>query len=378
MKFIHLSDLHIGKRVNEFSMIEDQRYILRKILEIIDEEQVEGVWIAGDVYDKTVPSAEAVQVLDEFLTSLAKRNLYVFLISGNHDSPERLSFGGSIFANQNIYVSPVYKGNIEPVKVKDAYGEVAIYLLPFVKPATVRTYFSDKEIEDYQDAVETALSNVEIDVNIRNVILSHQLVTGAKRCDSEEISIGGLDNIETSVYDAFDYVALGHIHRSQSMGRETMAYAGTPLKYSFSEVAHKKVAVIVDLKEKGNIEIKKIPLIPKRDLQEIRGTYMEITSLEYYKEINTENYMHITLTDEEDIPEVIGKLRTIYPNLMKVDYDNKRTREKQEIVEISKLEQKSPLELFQELYFLQNNQEMTAEQTEFTKNIMEQVKWEGR
>ena len=378
MKFIHLSDLHIGKRVNEFSMIEDQRYILRKILEIIDEEQVEGVWIAGDVYDKTVPSAEAVQVLDEFLTSLAKRNLYVFLISGNHDSPERLSFGGSIFANQNIYVSPVYKGNIEPVKVKDAYGEVTIYLLPFVKPATVRTYFSDKEIEDYQDAVETALSNVEIDANIRNVILSHQLVTGAKRCDSEEISIGGLDNIETSVYDAFDYVALGHIHRSQSMGRETMAYAGTPLKYSFSEVAHKKVAVIVDLKEKGNIEIKKIPLIPKRDLQEIRGTYMEITSLEYYKEINTENYMHITLTDEEDIPEVIGKLRTIYPNLMKVDYDNKRTREKQEIVEISKLEQKSPLELFQELYFLQNNQEMTEEQTEFTKNIMEQVKWEGR
>lgn len=378
MKFIHLSDLHIGKRVNEFSMIEDQRYILRKILEIIDEEQVEGVWIAGDVYDKTVPSAEAVQVLDEFLTSLAKRNLYVFLISGNHDSPERLSFGGSIFANQNIYVSPVYKGNIEPVKVKDAYGEVTIYLLPFVKPATVRTYFSDKEIEDYQDAVETALSNVEIDTNIRNVILSHQLVTGAKRCDSEEISIGGLDNIETSVYDAFDYVALGHIHRSQSMGRETMAYAGTPLKYSFSEAAHKKVAVIVDLKEKGNIEIKKIPLIPKRDLQEIRGTYMEITSLEYYKEINTENYMHITLTDEEDIPEVIGKLRTIYPNLMKVDYDNKRTREKQEIVEISKLEQKSPLELFQELYFLQNNQEMTAEQTEFTKNIMEQVKWEGR
>lgn len=374
-KFLHLADLHIGKRVNEFSMIEDQRYILRKLLEIIEEEQVEGVWIAGDVYDKAVPSAEAVQVLDEFLTILAKRNLPVVLISGNHDSPERLAFGASMLSKQKVYIAPAYNGNIEPILFKDEYGELLVYPLPFLKPAPVRTLFPELVIESYQDAVEAAICKLDIDKTKRNVLLAHQFVTGAETSESEELSVGGLDNVDVTIFDDFDYVALGHIHRSQTMGRDTVCYAGTPLKYSFSEAKHQKVAVIVNVMEKGNIEIKKIPLIPKRDLREIRGTYMEVTSRDFYKDSNQKDYMHITLTDEEDIPEVIGKLRIIYPNLMKLDYDNTRTRQKQEVLSVAKIEEKSPLELFQEFYQLQNNQEMSEEQIEFTKTLMESI-WE--
>ena len=372
-KFLHLADLHIGKRVNEFSMIEDQRYILRKLLEIIEQEQVEGVWIAGDVYDKAVPSAEAVQVLDEFLTSLAKRNLPVVLISGNHDSPERLSFGSSMLSKQKVYMSPVYNGNIEPIVFTDEHGELYVYPLPFLKPAPVRQLFPDMEIESYQDAVAAAISKLNIDKSKRNVLLAHQFVTGAQTSESEELSVGGLDNVDVTIFDDFDYVALGHIHRPQTMGRDTVCYAGTPLKYSFSAANHQKAAVIVDVKEKRNIEIKKNPLIPKRHLREIRGTYMEVTAKNFYKDSNQEDYMHITLTDEEDIPEVIGKLRVIYPNLMKVDYDNTRTRQKQEVLGVAKIEEKSPLELFEEFYQLQNNQEMSEDQVEFAKTLMEQI-----
>lgn len=374
-KFLHLADLHIGKRVSEFSMIEDQRYILRKLLEIIEEEQVEGVWIAGDVYDKPIPSAEAVQVLDKFLTSLAKRGLPIILISGNHDSPERLAFGADMLSKQNVYISSVYNGDIMPISFMDTHGELFVYPLPFLKPALVRQVLPDMVIDSYQDAVAAAISKLHIDKSKRNVLVAHQFVTGAETSESEEFSVGGLDNVDVAIFDDFDYVALGHIHRPQIMGRDTVCYAGTPLKYSFSEARHQKVAVIVDMKEKGNIEIKRIPLIPKRDLREIRGTYMEVTARDFYKNNNQEDYMHITLTDEEDIPEVIGKLRVIYPNLMKVDYDNARTRQKQEVLGVAKIEEKSPLELFREFYQLQNNQQMSEEQVKFTKELMEQI-WE--
>lgn len=375
-KFLHLADLHIGKRVNEFSMIEDQRYILRSILEIIDAEKVEGVWIAGDVYDKSVPSAEAVQVLDEFLTSLAKRKLPVFMISGNHDSPERLAFASTMLSGQGIYISPLYDGEIEPIHLTDAYGDLSVYLLPFLKPAPVRQLFPELSIESYQNAVKAAIDQMQVDTTKRNVLVAHQFVTGAATSESEELSVGGIDNVDVTLFDDFDYVALGHIHRPQTMGKDTVRYAGTPLKYSFSEANHEKAAVIVDIKEKGDVTIKEIPLIPKRDVREIRGSYMEVTALDFYKDTNREDYLHITLTDEEDIPEVIGKLRVIYPNLMKVDYDNTRTRQNQEILGAAEVEQKSPLELFQQFYQLQNNQEMSEEQNEFVKELMEKIVWE--
>lgn len=375
MKFMHISDLHIGKRVNDFSMLEDQEYIFTKIQSIIAQEKVEGVLIAGDIYDKAVPSAEAVQLFDDFLTELAAKKLPVFLIYGNHDSPERLSFGADLFKHSNVYVSAVYNGSIEPIILKDEYGELAVYLLPFLKPAYVRHTFPNAEINSYEDAVRFALSQINVDSNQRNIIVAHQFVTGAEVCESEELSIGGQDNISASLFEPFDYTALGHIHGAQHIEKETIRYCGTPLKYSFSEVNHKKSVTIVELKEKGTVEITTVPLIPKRDMRQIKGTYLEVTSKSFYQDSNTEDYLHITLTDEEDVPDAMGKLRAIYPNLMKLDYDNKRTRENQSIDHCGEMEEKSPLDLFQEFYVLQNNQEMTEEQNSFIKNLMEKI-WE--
>lgn len=376
MKFLHLSDLHIGKRVNEFSMLEDQEYILTKIINIIDDEKPDAVIIAGDVYDKSVPSAEAVQLFDDFLCRLAKRKLQVFVISGNHDSAERMAFGGRLMDISGVHMSPVYNGNVEAVSLDDEFGRVNFFMLPFVKHANVRRFFEDAEIESYTDAVRVAVENMNVNADERNVIITHQFVTGAEKCESEEISVGGSDNVDASVFDAFDYVALGHIHGPQNIGSERVRYCGTPLKYSFSEAKHKKSVTVVEMGAKDSLEIRTIALEPKRDMREIKGTYAEITLKDNYINTNTDDYMHITLTDEEDIPDAIGKLRVIYPNLMKLDYDNKRTRSSAKLDIIENIEQRSPLDLFAEFYENQNNQPMTDVQSEFVKSLIESI-WEG-
>ena len=375
MRFLHLSDLHLGKRVNEFSMLEDQAYILKEILNIIDEQKVEAVLIAGDVYDKVIPSAEAVRLLDDFLTRLAARELPVFLISGNHDSAERVAFGSRLMSSRQIYLSPVFESDVEPITVSDRYGEINIYMLPFVKPSLVKRVYPEEEIITYQDAVNAAVQHMQIDTDKRNILLAHQFVTGAARCDSEEMSVGGLDDVDAAIFDGFDYVALGHLHGPQKIGKETVRYSGTPLKYSFSEANHKKAAVIVDMEEKGTVNIQQIPLVPKHDMREIRGTYMEVTALDFYKDMKTDDYLHITLTDEEDIPDAIGKLRTIYPNIMKLSYDNLRTRAAVTVRGTAEVEEKSPMELLKEFYELQNNQPMTDEQEEIARGMMEEI-WE--
>lgn len=375
MRFLHLSDLHLGKRVNEFSMLEDQAYILKEILNIIDEQKVEAVLIAGDVYDKVIPSAEAVRLLDDFLTRIAARELPVFLISGNHDSAERVAFGSRLMSSRQIYLSPVFESDVEPVTISDRYGEINIYMLPFVKPSLVKRVYPEEEIITYQDAVNAAVQHMQIDTDKRNILLAHQFVTGAARCDSEELSVGGVDDVDASVFDGFDYVALGHLHGPQKIGKETVRYSGTPLKYSFSEANQKKAAVIVDVEEKGKINIQQIPLVPKHDMWEIRGTYMEVTALDFYKDMKTDDYLHITLTDEEDIPDAIGKLRTIYPNIMKLSYDNLRTRAAVTVRGTAEVEEKSPMELLKEFYELQNNQPMTDEQEEIARGMMEEI-WE--
>lgn len=375
MRFLHLSDLHLGKRVNEFSMLEDQAYILKEILNIIDEQKVEAVLIAGDVYDKVIPSAEAVRVLDAFLTRLAARELPVFLISGNHDSAERVAFGSRLMSSRQIYLSPVFESDVEPITISDRYGEINIYMLPFVKPSLVKRVYPEEEIITYQDAVNVAVQHMQIDTDKRNILLAHQFVTGAARCDSEELSVGGLDDVDASIFDGFDYVALGHLHGPQKIGKETVRYSGTPLKYSFSEANQKKAAVIVDVEEKGKINIQQIPLVPKHDMREIRGIYMEVTALDFYKDMKTDDYLHITLTDEEDIPDAIGKLRTIYPNIMKLSYDNLRTRAAGTVRGTAEVEEKSPMELLKEFYELQNNQPMTDEQEEIARGMMEEI-WE--
>ena len=376
MKFLHLSDLHIGKRVNEFSMLEDQEYILTKIINVIDDEKPDAVVIAGDVYDKSVPSAEAVQLFDDFLCRLAQRKLQVFVISGNHDSAERMAFGGRLMDISGVHMSPVYNGKVEAISLDDEFGRINFFMLPFVKPANVRRFFGDAEIESYTDAVRVAVENMSVNADERNVIVTHQFVTGAEKCESEEISVGGSDNVDASVFDAFDYVALGHIHGPQNIGSERVRYCGTPLKYSFSEAKHKKSVTVVDMSEKGSLEIRTIALEPKRDMREIKGTYAEITLKDNYINTNTDDYMHITLTDEEDIPDAIGKLRVIYPNLMKLDYDNKRKRSSAKLDIIENIEQRSPLDLFAEFYEKQNNQPMTDGQSEFMKSLIESI-WEG-
>lgn len=376
MKLIHLSDLHLGKRVNEFSMLEDQQYILTEILHIIDEEQPDGVLIAGDVYDKTVPSAEAVALLDDFLVRLAKRDLQIFLISGNHDSPERMAFGGRLMEGSGVHLAPVYDGRVSPITLTDAYGTVHFYLLPFVKPAHVRRCFPEREITTYTDALAAAIEAMGVDTNGRNVLLTHQFVTGAARCDSEELSVGGTDNVDVSVFDPFDYVALGHIHGPQRVGRETVRYCGTPLKYSSSEAGHQKSVTVVELEAKGSVSVRTVPLVPLRDLVELRGTYEELTFRGFYEGTSYQkDYVHITLTDEEDVPDAMRKLQIIYPNLMKLDYDNRRTRAGTRLDGAEDAEQKSPLELLEEFYEKQNGQPMGEEQQAFARAWMERI-WE--
>lgn len=375
MKLIHLSDLHLGKRVNEFSMLEDQQYILTEILQIIDREKPDGVMTAGDVYDKSVPSAEAVALLDDFLVRLAKRDLQVFLISGNHDSPERMAFGGRLMAQSGVHLAPVYDGKVSPITLTDNYGPVNLYLLPFLKPAHVRRCFPEREILTYTDALAAAIEAMGVDPAQRNVLVTHQFVTGAARCDSEEISVGGTDNVDVSVFEPFDYVALGHIHGPQQVGWETVRYCGTPLKYSFSEAKHQKSVTVVELGKKGAVSVRTVPLTPMRDLAELRGTYEELTFRGFYDGTSyPRDYVHITLTDEEDIPDAVSKLRIIYPNLMKLDYDNKRTRAGI-VLEGAEDQQRSPLELLEEFYEKQNGQPMGEEQRAFAKNLMERI-WE--
>lgn len=374
MKLIHMSDLHIGKRMYEFSLLEDQRYILAQVLSIVEKEKPDAVILAGDLYDKAVPPAEAVQVLDRFLTVLSERVPAVFFISGNHDSAERIAFGASLMRGHGVYVSPVYDGHPVKVSLEDEYGPVQIHLLPFIRPAVVRHAFPEAEILTYQDAVRTAIEHMEVDPGERNVLAAHQFVTGAGRCESEEIFVGGLDNVDVSLFDAFDYVALGHIHSPQHVGRETVRYCGTPLKYSFSEAGQTKSIAVAELMEKGDVRIREIPLIPLREVRTLRGTYMEVTSKAFYEGMNLEDYVQITLTDEDDIPDGMQKLRSIYRNLMRLEYDNKRTRENRRLEVSDEGERKSEMELFEEFFRLQNNRPMGEEQKAFARDLLREIK----
>lgn len=375
MKFIHLSDLHLGKRVNEFSMLEDQRYILSKILDIVQQEQPDAVLIAGDVFDKPAPPAEAVTLLDDFLVRLSQIPCPVYLISGNHDSPERLAFGGRLMEGSGIHLAPVYDGQVHPFRLQDQYGPVDLYLLPFLKPAHVRRCFPDGEIATYTDALRTAVEAMDVDPAVRNVLVTHQFVTGAQRSDSEELSVGGTDNVDASVFDSFDYVALGHLHSPQAVGRETLRYCGTPLKYSFSERQQKSVSV-VELAEKGCTTVRTVPLAPLRELVELRGTYEELTLRDFYEHTSyQEDYVHIILTDEMDIPEAVGKLRSIYHKLMQLSYDNRRTRASGQLPEEAVDTRKSPLDLLDEFYQIQNGGPMVPEQRAFAQELLEEI-WE--
>ena len=374
MKFIHLSDLHIGKRIGEFPMDDEQRYILSEILGITEKEKPDCVIIAGDVYDRTIPSTEAVKIFDDFLVSLAEKNTEVFIISGNHDSPERLSFGGRLMDSKGVHISKVYDGNVAPFRVKDGYGEVNIYLLPFVKPVNVRQIFKEEEILTYTDAVRTAVEHMNIDLSARNILVTHQFVTGALRSESEDISVGGTDNVDTSVFDGIDYVALGHLHRPQNVISERIRYCGTPLKYSFSESRDIKSLTIGELREKGDLRIRTCPLVPEHDMVELRGSFEELRNV-CEKKSYQNDYIHITLTDEEEIPDAVSRLRSTYMNILKLDYDNARTRSSFVISEAPDSKINDPAQMFAELFELQNGRAMSDEQAELIKEMIEKI-WE--
>lgn len=383
MRLLHCSDLHIGKRVNEFSMIDEQRHCLAQITEIAKVQQVNGVLIAGDVYDKTVPSVEAVQLFDRFLTDLAAQHLPVYIISGNHDSPERLSFGEKMLVENQIYLSPVFDGTLRKITLEDDYGSLFLYLMPFLKPAMVRPFYPDAAIETYEDAVRVVLEHSHIDPAARNVLMSHQFVTnnGAEpeRCDSELLSIGGVDQVDARLFDSFDYVALGHIHGPQKVYRDTVRYCGSPLKYSFSEWRHKKSVTIVELKEKNQVELEMIPLIPLRDLRQIKGRLEDLLDPTVYTQGNPEDYLRVILTDEEQLYDPIGQLRHIYPNIMRLDLENRYTK-KEDSSETAPdaVNLQSPLAMFAEFYEVANGVEMTAEEYSVMEKLMEEMAGESQ
>ncbi len=373
MRIFHLSDLHIGLKLINRDLREDQEYILNQIVEAAAEQKPDAIVIAGDIYDKAIPSTDAVQLFDDFLVKLSYKKLQTFIISGNHDSAERIAFASRIMDVNGIHLSPVYNGEIKPISMNDEYGEVDIYMLPFIKPLHVRKHFEDESVKTYTDAVRAAIENMNVDTSKRTLLITHQFVTGALTSDSEEISVGGTDNVDSCVFEPFDYVALGHIHGPQHISRETIRYCGTPLKYSFSEENHKKSVTVVEMKEKGAVEIRTVELIPKHDMRTVRGTYDEVMSKDFYINTNTEDYVRIILTDEYDIPNAMNKLRTVYKNIMVLEYDNARTRSSNIITGASVTKDKPPLELFADFYEEQNNCQMSDVQYNFMQSLIEKV-----
>lgn len=375
MKFVHLSDLHIGKRFFAEKLIEDQKHILQEICQIAADENPDAIVIAGDIYDKSVPPLDAVPMLDDFLFQL--RRYPVLMISGNHDSAERVAFASRQLKENGLHISPVYDGSVAPIILQDEHGPVNFYMLPFIKPVHVRQAFPDEEseINSYTDALRVAIAHMNVDYSQRNVLITHQFITGSERSDSEE-NVGGADNVDASVLAGFDYVALGHLHGPQNVGSERIRYCGTPLKYSFSEINQEKSVSVITLGAKGEFALKTVPLHPLRDLRRLRGTYMELTDRQNYVGTDTDAYMHITLTDEQDIPDAMARLRTVYPNLMVLDYDNTRTRTHSNAISgAEQVQRKSPLTLFEELYQQQNGQPLTDEQSEFMHSLIESI-WE--
>ncbi len=372
MKFFHVADLHLGKRYHEFSMIEDQRYILSEIVGLCEKEEPDALIIAGDVYDKGVPTVDAVELFDGFLQRINALSVPVLMISGNHDSAERLAFGGKLFSASRVYTAPVYDGNVEPVTLNDEYGPVDFWLLPFIKPATVRRFFGDGKIESYNDAVEAAIGAMKIDDGRRNVLVCHQFVTGSLPSGSEEFNVGDIGNVDAALFGKFDYVALGHIHRRQSVGSERVVYSGAPLKYSLSEAGEKSVTV-AELGKDG-LKVSSLPLKPLRDIVEIKGTYEKLTSRDFYKDTNyRDDYVHAVLTDEEEVPDAFAKLGLIYRNLATIRYENTRTSAAANFDVAEEASAVTPMEAFEELYAMQNNRPMDEGQKSAVGALIEKI-----
>lgn len=363
MKYLHLADLHLGKRLKEVNLLPDQAEILNQLVEICARERTDGVIIAGDVYDKSVPSQEAVLLFDDFLTRLKKMGQEIFVVAGNHDSAERLSFGSALLAESGVHLSKTYSGAVEKVTFEKHGEKQNLYLLPFLRPIQVKVAYPDEEISSYQDAVKCALTKAKLDESEVNILITHQFVTGAEESGSEEMTVGGLNNVDESVFDSFDFTALGHIHKRQTLAGGKVYYPGTPLKYSLSEAKEERVASVVTI-EKGKTKIETFPLKPLRDLTELEGDFLTLLAG------GSEDYVYLTLTDEEEIPDAVRQLRKKYPNLMQVRF-KKREREREFLP--SERREESPLSLFEALYEKQNGEQMTEKMRETIITMIEEV-----
>lgn len=371
---MHLADLHLGRSILEQSLIDDQRYILNSIVDSAKNQKIDAVLIAGDIYDKAIPCIEAVKLFSDFLNKLYEFGIKVFVIAGNHDSKERLSFGSELFNYNDIYIEGEFKGNLRCVELEDGYGKILIYMLPFVKPAEVRRFYPDSDINSYHDAVKCIIDNTKIDKSKRNIIMIHQFVTAngveIKRSDSESISLGGIDNIDVSIFDDFDYVAMGHVHRGQKLIKDTVRYAGSPLKYSFSEVNHKKSVPIIEFMEKGKMDISFVNLKPIRDMRSIKGKLNNLLDNSVVSLGNRNDYINAVITDDEYIMDAIAKLRKVYKNVLKLEYQNRRTEFVNDVYSEVSSSKKSYIELFSEFYKLQNNIELDERRTEIVNDVI--------
>lgn len=371
MKIMHLADLHIGKRVNGFSMVEDQRYALEQILKLIEKERVECLLIAGDVYDTSVPSSESMTIFDGFLTSLNKLQVKVIIISGNHDSQERLSFARRLISNQSIYISGPYEDEVEKITLQDEYGPINFYLLPFIKPIQMKKYKEDLDLSDFQGALSYVISNINPDKSERNIILSHQFIVGAQTSESEELYIGGLEAISYDLYDDFDYVAMGHIHKKQSFRNGKIRYPGSLLKYSKSESNYNKTITIIDFKDKDNIDILEHEISYLRDMRKVEGFFNDIIESAISEE-DREDYIHITLYDEDEILDGMNRLRELYPNIMTFTYYNSRTNAV-DIEYEQRQVSKDPFELFKDFYELRNNKQLDDRKSKIIQEVINDV-----
>jgi len=381
MKLLHLGDLHFGKRVGNLSLLKDQKDLNEIIYDTIDREGIDAVLICGDIYDKGIPAEEAVKVFDDFLVELAKKKIPVMITAGNHDSAERLSFGDRLIETADIYISPAYDGNVKKVSLKDEYGTVNFYLLPFVKPVDVRHAFGNETIENYTDALRVAIGNMNVDTSERNVILSHQFVTDicgtqTKTDGSEdELYVGGTAAVHPSVYEPFDYTALGHIHRPQHVWRDNIRYCGSLMKFSFNEEEQNKKLTIVELGEKGNIKIDRIPITPPRDFITVKGTFSEMRKNK--DGIGKDDFVRVILTDENDIANAFSILRETYPCLQELRYDNKRTNNMTIADGGETAPDLKPIEMAELFYKQRNNSEMSEEQREIVSSLIEEI-WGGK
>lgn len=375
MKFFHLSDLHIGKQLHLYSLKEEQRAVLNEIIQYAEKEKPQAIVIAGDVYDKSVPSAEAVAVFDEFIRRLSELSLKILVISGNHDSPERLEFAGSLLEKQGLYIAglpPVKETDrIKKVVLCDEEGEVCFWLLPFLKPSYVRGIFQDKENLSYTEAVKMLLEREEMDLSVRNVLVTHQFFTASGkeplRSDSETVYVGGAGNVDISAVQNFDYVAMGHIHKAQSVGEARFRYCGTPLKYSAGESKDTKTLTSVTLGKKGQTAaIKELSLSPVRDVQQLKGRFEELMKL------GTEDYVSLTLTDEKMPYQPREQLEKVFPNILELKVENTRT--KRELSGFLKeAEQAEPSVLFENFYEEIHGISMTEEERKLVGEILEKV-----